>query len=103
MEHLFAPCTRLYDILESPLRVEQFRGRHLLVGLQELNLNVSTEELLSAERAFTYADLYALLGPINTVTRLTPHIAVVRNHVEPVVAWSQIDESSCCFSFSADG
>ena len=30
--------------------------------LQELNLDVSTEELLSAERAFTYADLYALLG-----------------------------------------
>jgi hypothetical protein len=29
--------------------------------LQELDLDVSTEELLSAERAFTYADLYAML------------------------------------------
>jgi hypothetical protein len=50
MERLFSPCTRLRDTLE----LEEF--------FEELNLDVSTEELLSAERAFTYADLYAMLG-----------------------------------------
>jgi hypothetical protein len=29
-------------------------------GLQELNLDVSIQELHRAERAFTYADLYAI-------------------------------------------
>jgi hypothetical protein len=57
MERLFSPCTRLYDIVES-------QGRLLgpTRGLQELNPDVSTEDLISAERAFTYADLYAMLG-----------------------------------------
>jgi hypothetical protein len=32
--------------------------------LQELNLDVSTEELLGAEGAFTYADLCAMLGNV---------------------------------------
>jgi hypothetical protein len=30
--------------------------------VKELKLDVSTEELLSAARAFTYADLYTMLG-----------------------------------------
>jgi hypothetical protein len=53
---------------------------------QELNLDVSTEELLSAERAFTYADLYGLLGNHTmfgnrkTVAWLTPHAAVVSEY-----------------------
>jgi hypothetical protein len=51
----------------------------VLQELQELNLDVSTEELLSAERAFTYADLYAVLGNENhPVLLLTPNAAVAR-------------------------
>ena len=52
MERLFSPCTRYRDLL-----LEEFEGTNLEL-LRELNLDVSTEELLSAERAFTYADLY---------------------------------------------
>jgi hypothetical protein len=70
MERLFSPCTRLHDIYDllvfSP-------GR-----LQELNLDASIEELLSAESAFTYADLYAMLGNSETTVWLTPHGAVAR-------------------------
>jgi hypothetical protein len=51
-----SPYTRLYDILESQGRLQELRGNPEL--LQELDLDVSTEELLSAERAFTYAELY---------------------------------------------
>jgi hypothetical protein len=49
------------------------RGLDPPEGLQELNLNLSTEELLSAERAFTYADLFAMLGNKSTVAWITPH------------------------------
>jgi hypothetical protein len=41
-------------------------------------MDVSTDELLSAERAFTYADLYAIWKPNIPVVWLTPHAAVVR-------------------------
>jgi hypothetical protein len=101
MERLFSPCTRLHDIIENQSRVGLFRGRHP-VGLQELNLNVSTEELLSAERAFTYADLSAMLGNEDTVAWLTPHTAVVRNGGEATFAWGGIHES-WGFGFNADG
>jgi hypothetical protein len=77
MERLFSPCTRLLDVLESRGYREGFRG-HYPDLLQELNLDVSTEELLSAERAFTYADLYAMFGNEDKVLWLTPHAAVVR-------------------------
>jgi hypothetical protein len=76
MEHLFSPCTQLHDILEREGRLGAFNRYHEL--LQELNLNVSTEELLSAERAFTDADLHAMLGNEDTVAWLTPNAAVVR-------------------------
>jgi hypothetical protein len=95
MERLFSPCTRLYDILESQGR----RGFPEL--LRELNLNVSTEELLSAERAFTYADLFAMLVNRDTVAWLTPHAAVTRG-VTVAYYWEQLGES-CYFVFSADG
>jgi hypothetical protein len=39
-------------------RLEAYKGRPEL--LQERNLDVSTDELLSAERAFTHVDLYAM-------------------------------------------
>jgi hypothetical protein len=72
MEHLFSPCTRLRDALESQ------GDNDPPEGLQELNLDVSTEDLLSAERAFTFADLYAMLGNEDTVAWLTPHAAIMR-------------------------
>jgi hypothetical protein len=71
MERLFSPCTRYRPIVQSQGRV----GPDLLV-VQELNLDVSTEELLSAERAFTYADLYAMLRSLKGVVWLTSHAAV---------------------------
>jgi hypothetical protein len=77
MERLFSPCTRYRDMLENQGRLEVFRSRRT-EPLQELNLDVSTEELLSAERALTYVDLYAMSGNQKTVLWLTPHAAVVR-------------------------
>ena len=56
MERLFSPCTRLHDILESRGGLEEFEDFNP-EGLRELNLDVSTEELLSAERAVSYADV----------------------------------------------
>jgi hypothetical protein len=92
---LFSPSTRLQDILES-----RNRGRHRL--LQELNLNVSTEELLSAERAFTYADLYAMLGNEDAIAWLTPRAAVACEHGHAATAWNQLDGFYRLY-FSADG
>jgi hypothetical protein len=65
MESLFSPCTRYRDIVEDQGCLLHFIRQHP-EGLQELNLDVSTEELLSAERALTYADLYAMLYAIRT-------------------------------------
>jgi hypothetical protein len=48
--------------------------------MHELNLDVSTEILLSAERGFTYADLYAMICNRNTIAWLTPHAAVVTGY-----------------------
>jgi hypothetical protein len=47
MERLFSPCNRLRDSFESQGRLESFRGDPEL--LQELSMDVSTEEFLSAE------------------------------------------------------
>jgi hypothetical protein len=71
MKRLFSPCTRYRDILESQGRLGPREW------LQELNFDVSTEELLSADRAFTYADLYAILRNRRTVLWLAPHAIVV--------------------------
>jgi hypothetical protein len=76
MERLFSPCTRLRNMLQSQGSLERFGGYSELS--QELNLDVSTEELLSVESAFTYADVCAMLGNGNTFLWLTPHAAVVR-------------------------
>jgi hypothetical protein len=86
MVRLFSPCNRLHD--------ERF---------QELNLNVSTEVLLSAERAFTYADLYAVLGNEETVAWLTPHAhaAILRANQDQYVP-TYLDWNYKC-SFNADG
>jgi hypothetical protein len=98
MERLFSPCTILYDILEDQGRLEQFIGP--LETLQELNLDASTEEFLSGERAFTYADMYAFLGNQNTVLWMTPHTAVVRSGgIENIYSYLYIYR----FSFNVNG
>jgi hypothetical protein len=101
MEHLFSTCTRCRDLLGGRLVPRSNPER-----LRELNLDVSTEELLSAKRAFTYADLYAMLGnddcdDDSTVAWLTPHAAVMRHFG---------NAADCCyfllpytFSLNADG
>jgi hypothetical protein len=102
MERLFSPCNRFYDILESEGRLEELIQNDP-EPLQELNLNVSTEELLSAERAFKYADLDALLGNGDTVAWLTPHATVSRDYGRAVDAWLHLDIELCSFNFNADG
>jgi hypothetical protein len=97
MERLFSPCTRLHDLLESHGDIDEFRG--LPEPFLELNLDVSTSEFLSPERAFTYADLYTMLGNQNTLLWLTPHVAVARERKRVLGFWAQLDESRrCCFS-----
>jgi hypothetical protein len=61
------------------------------------------EELLSAKRAFTYADLYAMLETGETVAWLTPHAVVVRAGGEGAYAWGQQVTGSHHLFFSADG
>jgi hypothetical protein len=100
MEHLFSPCTRLRGVLMS----QRYRGPE---GLQELNLDVSTEEFLSAERGFTYADLYAMIGNESTLAWLTPRAAVVRGvnmrgERSWWVYWCELN-ASYCYHFYADG
>jgi hypothetical protein len=100
MDRLFSPCTRFYDMLESQGRLERFRGDAEL--LQELSLDVSTEELLTAERAFTYMDLYAMLGNENAVVWLTPHAAVMPVGGIGIQPW-MLTDMSCRSCFNVDG
>jgi hypothetical protein len=100
MNRLFSPCTRLHDSLESTGRLAELRVNHRL--LRELNLDVSTEELLTAERAFTYADLYDILKSRDIVAWLTPHAAFARTGGLAVYLWMHLDDS-CRSSFSVDG
>jgi hypothetical protein len=99
MERLFSPCNRLHDVTESQVRGGPPRRR-----LRELNLDVSTEDLLSAERAFTYADLYAVLGDRETAAWLTPRAFVAS--AGEIIMYYRLDfprlySFSC--SCSADG
>jgi hypothetical protein len=96
MERLFSPCTR-YRVIranQSGLRPPEW--------LRELNLDISTEELLSPERAFTYVDLYAMLENGETAAQLTPHASVVGTNGKALLC-SYHRQSSFRFSFSADG
>jgi hypothetical protein len=97
MERLFSPCTRDRDRSES-------RSRRINppAELQEQNLDVSTDDFLTAERAFTYADLYTMLRNDDTVAWLTPHAFVMREQESGMRYWMQLD-GSCRFRFDADG
>jgi hypothetical protein len=103
MERLFSPCTRYRDIAEA----QGLLRDHDFEGLQELILNVSTPELLSAkrERAFTYADMYAMIENGHRIAWLTAHAAVVRvgdAHGRSVYNWEELDALDC-FCFNVDG
>jgi hypothetical protein len=89
-------------MLESQGRLGILEGHHQIFQAQELNLDVSTEELLSAERAFTYADLYAILGNEDSVAWLTPHAAIAREDGLAMYALEQLNET-CGFGFSVNG
>jgi hypothetical protein len=52
--------------------------------------------------AFTYANLYAMIGNKDTIAWLTPHAAIIRKRGTAVRHWNQLDES-CGLCFSADG
>jgi hypothetical protein len=97
MERLFSPCTRLRDTL-----VESQGDNVVFRSPPELNLDVSTPELLSAERAFTYADLYAFLGNGARIAWLTPHAVVVREDGTGV-CYGYWTDHQCRFCFDADG
>jgi hypothetical protein len=73
--------------------------------LEELILDVSTEELLSAEREFTYADLYAMLGNKHAVAWLTPYAAVMSMRANGRVEQfrHELYEALPPFYFNADG
>jgi hypothetical protein len=86
MEHLFSPCTRYQDIAASG-------GLNPPEALQELNLDVSTEEFLGSERAFTYRDLYRMLSDKNVAAWLTPFAAIARGGGSMARSWGQLDES----------
>jgi hypothetical protein len=105
MERLFSPCTRLNDLV----RENQDETREILmdglVHVPERNLDVSTEAFLSAERAFTYADLYAMLGRgrnRDTLAWLTPHAAVALERGVARDLWDYLEEDYS-FYFRADG
>jgi hypothetical protein len=100
MERLFSPCTRLQDILESQGRLDVLIGDDEV--FQELNLDVAAEELLSTERAFTYADLHDMLRNLDTVAWLTPHAAVVRGNGIAMRYCLRLNER-CRFWFRVDG
>jgi hypothetical protein len=78
------------------------QGLLLLEGLQERSLDVSTKEFLSAERAFTYEDLYPMVRNESTVAWMTPHTAIARVGRAVEYYWKQLGDS-CCFYFSVDG
>jgi hypothetical protein len=99
MEHLFSPCTRWLDLAERRGRLAEFKDQH---NTEELNLDISTEELCSAERAFTYADLYAMLGNGDTVAWLTPHAAVLRGGGSAMSCTRFVD-ADYNFKCNADG
>jgi hypothetical protein len=110
MERLFSPCTRLHDLLvqnqegDNELELPDYNPDYNIENVKELKLDVSIEELLSAERAFTYADLYAMVGKRDTVAWLTPRVSIIRecgiaDRFCKYVGYIDYDT----FSFCADG
>jgi hypothetical protein len=104
MERLFSPCTRLRDLVREHQDESCEIMMSDLVHAPELNLDVSTGAFLSAERAFAYVDLYAMLGRMHrdTVAWLTPHAAVALERGMARNLWVYLQEDYS-FYFRADG
>jgi hypothetical protein len=104
MERLFSPSIRYRDALAI-----ENEGRLPPKRLRELNLDVSTDEFLSADRGFTYSDLCAMLDNKDekTLAWLTPHTAVARDTAvareggRVVKSWEWL--ADWCSIFCADG
>jgi hypothetical protein len=84
--------------MESQGRVPPERGERL----RELNLDVFTDDFVSAERGFKYADLYAMMGNGDVIAWLTPHAAIVGADGGGMHYWRQ-QEELCHLSFTVDG
>jgi hypothetical protein len=99
MELLFSPCTRYLDMA---VQDDEFENRLVNYdSLRELKLDVSTEEFLSPERAFTFADLYAMLGHGNTVLWLTPHHApIVRSNWRSALSCLHLEQLLDIYRFA---
>jgi hypothetical protein len=106
MERLFSPCNRMREIIDNRglRRLMKFVSGYSEPTLQELSLDVSTDEFLSTESGFTYADLYAMLESTATVLWLTPHAAVARADKKVVHSWRQVYKSGHLrFNVHVDG
>jgi hypothetical protein len=101
MEHLFSPCTLLNDLVEADY-LEDLEGGEDFENFKELNLDVSPQELLSAERGFTYAHLYALVENEDTVAWLTPHVTIVRPDGRAEEYVRTLTCGNCKFGFNVD-
>jgi hypothetical protein len=100
MENLFSPCTRLNDLYENGDHFEYLQED--FENVKELNLDVSPQELLSAERGFTYAHLHAMLESKDTVAWLTPHATIVRPDGRAQTYVDILLERYCEFGFNVD-
>jgi hypothetical protein len=101
MEHLFSPCTRLNDLVEAGY-LEDLEEEEDFENVKELNLDVSPQELLSAERGFTYAHLHAMLESKYTVAWLTPHATIVRANGRAQTCVNMLMERDRQFGFDVD-
>jgi hypothetical protein len=103
MENLFWPCNRLLALLGIPLEIlelEDIRDHFELV--RELNLDVSAQDFLSAERGFTYVDLHTILEDGDTMVWFTPSAALFRENGR-AHGFALNMGFGCSFHFSADG
>jgi hypothetical protein len=102
MELLFSPCTRFVSLFENQDNPMEYI-RDTFEHLQELNLDVSTEDFLSTERAFTYADLYAMLKSEETVLWFTLDTAIMRGACARGILWSLYLRFHNRFTFKVNG
>jgi hypothetical protein len=103
MEHLFTPCTRLFDLMESQGNLTEQNWVGFDEPLQELNLDVAAQDFRSAERGFTYADLYAMVGSGDTIAWLTPHAAVMCQCGKAELYGNHLADGAHQYLFTADG
>jgi hypothetical protein len=105
MERLFSPCTRLRDIIDREESISEDMKEELhCIKEQSLNLDVSTEELRIAmlERAFTYANLHAMLDG-DSLVWFTRSAVVFRKHELANIYSRLMYDANYSFTCNADG